>query len=62
VRATPTLEVGSPTPLFSFEGRLGWANFDVAPDGKRFLAITRVLFANEQPLSVVLNWTADVKR
>jgi len=60
--ATPTLELGSPAPLFSFDGRLGWANFDVAPDGKRFLAITRVLFANEQPLSVVLNWTADVKR
>jgi Tol biopolymer transport system component len=62
VRATPTLEVGSPTPLFSFEGRLGWANFDVAPDGKRFLAITRLLFADDQPLSVVLNWTADIKR
>jgi hypothetical protein len=37
-------------------------NFDVAPDGKRFLAVTRQLFADEQPVSVVLNWTADVKR
>jgi hypothetical protein len=62
VKATPTLELGSPAPLFSFEGRLAWVNFDVAPDGKRFLAITRLLFADEQPLSVVLNWTADVKR
>jgi serine/threonine protein kinase/Tol biopolymer transport system component len=62
VRTTPTLQLGSPAPLFSFEGRRAWVNFDVAPDGKRFLAVTRQLFADEQPLSVVLNWTADVKR
>jgi eukaryotic-like serine/threonine-protein kinase len=62
VRTTPTLELGSPAPLFSFEGRRAWVNFDVAPDGKRFLAVTRQLFADEQPLSVVLNWTADLKR
>ena len=29
---------------------------------QRFLAIVRLLFADEQPLSVVLNWTADIKR
>jgi eukaryotic-like serine/threonine-protein kinase len=58
VRTTPVLELGSPTPLFSFDGRRAWSNFDVSLDGKRFLAITRQLFADEQPLSVVLNWTA----
>ena len=36
--------------------------FHVSLDGRRFLAVTRQLSADEQPLSVVLNWTADVKR
>lgn len=62
VRTTPTLQLGSPAPLFSIDGRRAWLNFDVAPDGKRFLAIVRQLRADEQPLGVALNWTAEVKR
>jgi hypothetical protein len=62
VKTTPALELGSPTALLSIGGGQAWADFDVSLDGKRFLAITRVRFADEQPLSVVLNWTADAKR
>jgi len=62
VRTAPVLELGKPAPLFSFDGRRAWSNFDVSLDGRRFLAVTRQLSADEQPLSVVLNWTADVKR
>ena len=32
-----------------------WVDYDVAPDG-RFLAIVPEVMANQQPLTVVLNW------
>jgi eukaryotic-like serine/threonine-protein kinase len=62
VRAAPSPEVGRPVPLFSTIAKWPWRDFEVAPDGKRFLAIVPQLMANEQPLSVVLNWAAEVRR
>ena len=38
-----------------------WTDFDVSLDGKRFLAVIPQA-ANEQPLTVVLNWTAEVRQ
>ena len=38
-----------------------WTDFDVSLDGKRFLAVIPQS-ANEQPLTVVLNWPAEVRR
>jgi eukaryotic-like serine/threonine-protein kinase len=61
VRTTPLLEVGTPVPLFTFQGR-GWLDFAVSTDGKRFLAVVPQAFAGEQPLTVILNWTAEVRR
>ena len=61
VRTTPKLEVGSPAPLFALQGRT-WADFAVAADGKRFLAVVPQAFAGEQPLTVILNWTSEVRR
>lgn len=61
VRRTPTLEVGTPLPLFILPGR-GWSDFAVTADGKRFLAVVPQAFAGEQPLTVILNWTAEVRR
>jgi Tol biopolymer transport system component len=60
VRTAPSLEIGTPKPLFSLEGRWTWKDFDVSPDGKRFLAIVPELVANELPLTVVANWTAEL--
>jgi hypothetical protein len=34
-----------------------WTSFDIAPDG-RFLAIVPETFANRQPMTVIVNWTA----
>jgi hypothetical protein len=62
VHAAPSLDVGSPVPLFSTIAKWPWRDFDVAPDGKRFLAIVPQLMANEQPLTVVRNWAAEVRR
>ncbi|MGH9365424.1 MAG: protein kinase domain-containing protein [Thermoanaerobaculia bacterium] len=67
VRTTPALQLGSRAELFSLKGR-DWkrsfggedAGFGVSPDGKRFLALVPEVVADELPLTVVLNWTAQV--
>jgi len=61
VRTTPSLELGTPRPLFLLPGRRVWKDYDVAPDG-RFLAIVTDVRGDEQPLTVVLNWTAEAGR
>ena len=61
VRTTPKLEVGRPAPLFALPGR-SWFDFAVSADGKRFLAVIPQAVAGEQPLTVILNWTAEVRR
>jgi len=64
VRTAPLLTVGAAQPLFAIKGgtawadpklNAGWPDFDVAPDGTRFLAIVPQP-ANEKPLTAVLNW------
>ena len=37
-------------------------DFDVAPDGKRFLARIPEVVAAEQPLTAILNWSATARR
>ena len=61
IRTTPMIEVGTPVPLFTFPER-AWSDFAVSADGKRFLAVVPQAFAGEQPLTVILNWTAEVRR
>ena len=56
------LEVGHPVPLFSFRPsprvyRLGLINYDVSPDGKRFLLVTAA-DENNRPLTLLQNWPA----
>jgi len=59
--ASQTIELGSPVRLFAIRGKWSRRDFDLSPDG-RFLAIVPRLMANEQSLTVVLNWTAAVPR
>ncbi|HEU5249093.1 MAG TPA: hypothetical protein VFW15_03835, partial [Thermoanaerobaculia bacterium] len=59
IRTKPSLELGTPTPLFTLEGRGSWPDFEVAPDGRRVLAIVPEVVADELPLSVVVNWTPE---
>jgi hypothetical protein len=61
IRTTPLIEVGSPSRLFALQGR-AWSDFAVSADGKRFLAVVPQAFAGEQPLTVILHWTAEVRR
>jgi eukaryotic-like serine/threonine-protein kinase len=56
-----SVEVGHPVRLFSFRPsvriyRVGMINFDVSPDGKRFLLVIAA-DENNRPLTVLQNWT-----
>ena len=42
------------------EGGLQVLGWDVAPDGKRFLIDTAT--TSSEPVTVVLNWTAELKK
>ena len=67
VRLAPTLVLGSPRALFAVKRatewvdakqNVGWPDFDVAPDGTKFLAIVPGP-ANQQPLTAVINFLND---
>jgi ribosomal protein L2 len=52
--------VGTTTPLFQIPA--GAIVGDVAADGKRFLLVTPVGPSASVPFTVVLNWTAGLKK
>ena len=59
-----TLQVIASHPLFKVSMPLdpgGSAAYDVTPDGKRFIVNTSST-TEDQPLSIVTNWTANLKR
>ena len=62
----PELSVG--TPRLLFEGRFlpgpNWArrNYDISPDGQRFLMIQREQDLVPTEIIVVLNWFEELKR
>jgi serine/threonine protein kinase len=51
-----TLQAGLPQPLFAIPPG---SQFDVSPDGQRFLVNARVQGPESPPLNVVVNWTAE---
>jgi Tol biopolymer transport system component len=62
-----TLEMATPQPLFEIRGAplpgaLGGAAFDASADGQKFLIGISVQEATFTPITVVLNWTADLRR
>ncbi len=67
VEGGPSVRVGRPMPLFATG--LGIPNpsgqtssYAVSRDGQRFLISTPVVEMNSAPITVVLNWTAGLKR
>jgi hypothetical protein len=63
----PSFEPGAPMPLFEshIQGRGQPGNgfqYDVTADGKRFLVDTITASASAPPLTVVVNWTAGLKK
>jgi Tol biopolymer transport system component len=60
VKAGQAFDVGAPTALFQTPP--GAIVGDVTPDGKRFLLVTPVGLRASAPFTVVLNWTAELKK
>jgi serine/threonine protein kinase len=65
--AGDTLEMATPQPLFEIRGAplpggLGGAAFDATADGQKFLIGISVQEATFTPITVVLNWAADLRR
>ena len=58
-------QFAAPKPLFKTRMPMRFGNtqeYDVSPDGQRFLIVTLVGDTKAQPPTVILNWLADVKR
>jgi len=56
------IEVGAPARLFvapALDGRLD-SKFEVSPDGQRFLVAVAAAVGSTAPVTVVLDWTAEL--
>ncbi|HZI47468.1 MAG TPA: hypothetical protein VFD75_06700, partial [Pyrinomonadaceae bacterium] len=64
IKVGSTFEPGVPRDLFdvSTAGSLPNAPYDVTADGQRFLLLKGQVDPNPSSLTVVLNWTADLKK
>jgi Tol biopolymer transport system component len=54
------LDAGAPVALFRIQ--TGVKDYDVSPDGKRFLVSTRLEESPESPIRVILDWDAALKK
>ncbi len=63
IKTEPTFTAVSPVVLFT--GRYtkfgGFVNYDISPDGQRFLMI-KAREGSTGQINVVLNWTEELKR
>ena len=60
-------EAGAPAELFQTHPRQAisaydFFTYDVTADGQKFLVNTRVDTSNSAPLSVILNWSAEMEK
>ena len=66
VKTGDTFEAGIPRPLFRIDSVVGIysagaSEYDVTADGERFLVNMAVAEARSLPITVVVNWTAELK-
>jgi Tol biopolymer transport system component len=52
----------TPRRLFAVPGAQPTSTWDIAPDGKRFLFVTKANESRPAPFTVVLNWAAGLKK
>lgn len=57
-----TFEVGAGKALFETRPSTPGNVYDVTRDGQRFLVNTAVQAQSSSPLTLVVNWTADLKK
>jgi hypothetical protein len=63
--ASGSLELGTPNALFAIpvaavSDNLARYAYDVMPDGQRFLALAPAADAEAPPMTVILNWQAEL--
>ena len=62
VTGAAPFQTGTPTPLFKVAvSDAADPQFDVSPDGKRFL-VNEQISLKEEPITVLVNWTAALKK
>ena len=57
-----TFEVGRTQPLFELRAQRRGNVFDVTPDGQRFLVNTPSEAQSSEPMTLVVNWPAELKK
>jgi hypothetical protein len=65
ITTTPTVVVGKPRKLFERpynRSSAFWPNYDVTPDGQRFLMVKGSPRTPATRINVVLNWAEELKR
>jgi hypothetical protein len=65
VRRGESFETSSPVPLFEFSAGVAhtrYAPYAVSRDGQRFLINEVVVLEPNAPLTVVVNWAAELKK
>jgi len=61
VKTGAAIQPGIPKPLFEIRS-YGQVQYAVTHDGQRFLVPTAVGEAESKPATIVINWTAGIKR
>jgi WD40 repeat protein len=61
VRLAAGVEIGEARPLFRIDPA-GWSDYDVTPDGSRFLAVARVPVQDADAIAVTANWLSLLPR
>jgi hypothetical protein len=63
VKSGAAFEAGLPKTLFDLsEAKASYADYAVTADGQRFLFVRKLQEGGPAPLSVVVNWAAEVKK
>jgi Tol biopolymer transport system component len=67
VKTGPAFETSLPISLFQTHPRqpisaMDFFSYDVTADGEKFLINTKVDASNSAPMSVVLNWSAELEK
>ena len=61
VRLAAGVEIGQARPLFRIDPA-GWRDYDVTPDGERFLAVVIVPVQDADAIAVTANWLSLLPR
>lgn len=61
VETSPVLKTGTPTELFAIAGK-PWPSFELSSDDKKLLAVVPEVAADEQPMTVVVDWRATAAK